>query len=261
MKPIEQTKLIEFGGQISFLRSCPEEHSVHLKNGLIANINRVIKFVEESEYKVTKNALQELKNMNEKLNNTPEDYTLDQEKRIEFFNIMERLLFVIRAEAKLHYTYSVSEKRIDINKLLFDVGSLFAIDVYDSLPFAIQQDFKEGGSCIAFELPTSAAFNILRGVEGLLRFLLKKLVPQADVSNLTWGSVIKSLRSLKNDNLSILLDNCDRIRENYRNPTFHPEKVYNIEEAQDLFNMCVGVVNDITTLMKNIPHPPLSQDS
>ena len=37
----------------------------------------------------------------------------------------------------------------------------------------------------------------------------------------------------------------DRIRANYRNPTNHPEKIYNIEEAQDLFNLCVGVVNDI----------------
>ncbi|KKM10900.1 hypothetical protein LCGC14_1721630 [marine sediment metagenome] len=251
MKPIAQIKLIHFGGQLSFLRSCPKENSVHVNNGIIDNINRVIEFVEESEYQVTKNALHELKAAKEKLDKTPEDYKLKNEEGAKFFNIMERLLFVIRAEARSHFTYTISEKRIDINKLLFKVGSLFAEDVYDSLPFAIQQDFKEGGECIAFELSTSAAFNILRGIEGLLRILLKSLKPQVDVSKQTLGPVITSLRALDDSNLITLLDSCDRIRDNHRNPTFHPEKVYSIDEAQDLFNLCVGVVNDIIAFMNN----------
>ena len=253
MKPIAQIKLIHFGGQLSYLRSCSKENSVHVKEGIIDNINRVIEFVEESEFKVTKIALHELKAVKEKLDNTPEDYKLKNEEGEQFFNIIERLLFVIRAEARVHYTFSVAEKRIDINKLLFEVRSLFAKDVYDFLPPLIQRDFKEGGRCIAFELPTSAAFNILRGVEGLLRTLLKKLAPQTNVSKLPLDPVIKSLRALKDGSLSTLLDICDRIRDNYRNPTFHPEMVYNIEDAQDLFNLCVGVVNDIFTYMNNIP--------
>ncbi|KKN41901.1 hypothetical protein LCGC14_0718660 [marine sediment metagenome] len=251
MKPVTLLKYIHFGGTLSFLRTCPENAPAHAKGGINENINRVIQFVIDSEFKVTKNALHELKKVKEGLDKTPEDYKLNAEDRKELFMVMDRLLFVINAETKIHYSFSISEKRIDINKLLFKVGSLFAKDVYDSLPFPIKGDFKEGGECIAFELPTSAAFNILRGIEGLLRTLLKKIVPETDVSNLPWGPVIKSLRGLNDSNLSVLLDNCDRIRDNYRNPTIHPEKVYNIEEAQDLFMMCLGVVNDIITYMNN----------
>ncbi len=251
MKPIALIKFIEFGGQLIFLRTSPENAPAHPNGGINDNIDRFIQFVKESEFEVTKNALYKLEKIKKRLDDTPKDYILNKVDRVELFNIMEQLLFVIRAEGGLHYTFSISEKRIDINKLLFKVGSLFAKDVYDSLPFPIKGDFKEGGKCIAFELPTSAAFNILRGIEGLLRTLLKKIVPETDVSNLPWGPVIKSLRDLNDSNLSVLLDNCDRIRDNYRNPTIHPEKVYNIEEAQDLFMMCIGVVNDIITYMNN----------
>ena len=87
----------------------------------------------------------------------------------------------------------------------------------------------------------------------IIIMLKLSIEPQTDVSKLCWGPIIKSLRTLKDGNLNTLLDHCDRIRDNYRNPTFHPEKVYNIEVAQDLFNLCVGVVNDIITYMNNIP--------
>lgn len=40
-----------------------------------------------------------------------------------------------------------------------------------------------------------------------------------------------------------LLDNLDNIRVSFRNPTQHPEKRYDIDEAQDLFNLCIEVVN------------------
>ncbi|HEC38088.1 hypothetical protein LCGC14_0761990 [marine sediment metagenome] len=260
MKPVALIKYIDFGAELSYLRSCFPGSRVHSEDGIITNMNRFIQFVEESEFNVTKKSLWELLSMKERLDNSPKDYVYNRKDQDQLFKIMDRLLFVIRSEASLHYAFIISEKRIDINKLLFNIGSLFAKDVYDSLPLLIQGDFKEGGRCIAFVLPTSAAYNILRGVEGLLRTLLKKLDPQADVS-IPLGPVIKSLRDLNNSNLSTLLDSCDRIRDNHRNPTFHPEKVYNIDEVQDLFNLCVGVVNDIITFMNNIPQPPLSQDS
>ena len=138
-----------------------------------------------------------------------------------------------------------------MKKLLNDTGSLFAKDVFDSLPDKIQYDFKESGKCIAFECPTASAFHVLRGLEGLLRILLNNLSPQIDTSQMNWGPVITELKNLNISDLSILLDNLDRIRANYRNPTNHPEKIYNIEEVQDLFNLCEGVVNDITGYMKD----------
>jgi hypothetical protein len=42
-----------------------------------------------------------------------------------------------------------------------------------------------------------------------------------------------------------LLDTLDRIRVNFRNPTSHPEKIYDLDEVQDLFGLCVDALNRI----------------
>ena len=39
-----------------------------------------------------------------------------------------------------------------------------------------------------------------------------------------------------------ILEQLNIIRESYRNPTQHPEKIYNIGEAQVLFGLCMHAV-------------------
>ncbi len=251
MKPLPLYRYIGFGGILEFLRLAGVGRSVHGDGYVLDNINKFINFVEDSDFIVTKETLYDLKKFKEKLEKTPDNQKLTQDEATELFKIMDKILFVIDAESKTKFTFFISEKRIDTKKLLFNMKSLFAKDVFDALPDSIQYDFKESGKCIAFECPTASAFHILRGLEGLLRVLLNKLSPQVNTSQMVWGDLIRGLRSLNIPDLSILLDSLDRIRANYRNPTNHPEKIYNIEEAQDLFNLCVGVVNDIIKYMKD----------
>lgn len=250
MKPVSIYKYINLGGQLSYLRSVNEGYRVHDPDTILDNINQFIANINKSELEVTKNALIKLKEFSKELEITDKDYRINKEEERVLFQIMDKILFVIKAESKSKFTFIISEKRIDVNKLLFDIKSILAHDVFDVLPDNIQYDIKESGKCIAYECPTASAFHVLRGVEGLLRTLLKKLSPQVDTSQMNWGPLIIELRNLNISDLSILLDNLDRIRDNYRNPTNHPEKIFNIEEAQDLFNMCVGVVNDIVQFMK-----------
>jgi hypothetical protein len=40
-----------------------------------------------------------------------------------------------------------------------------------------------------------------------------------------------------------LLNHLDHIRSGFRNPTAHPEKIYDIDEAQDLLSICIEVTN------------------
>jgi hypothetical protein len=47
--------------------------------------------------------------------------------------------------------------------------------------------------------------------------------------------MIASMRARSKPPPAALLDNLDGLRRNFRNPTQHPEKVYDIHEAQDLF--------------------------
>ncbi len=250
MIPKSIEEYINLGGQLSYLRSANENNMVHGDINILGNINTFLKSIENSEFKVTQNALSELIKYKETLEKMDSDAYISKEEARQLYKIMDRILLVLRAETRNFFTFSISEKRIDSTKLIFKIDLLLAKDVFNSLPDSIQYDFSEGGKCIAFECATASAFHVLRGVEGLLRLLLKKLSPSVDVSKMVWGKVVEELKNLNVAALSVLLDNCDRIRDNYRNPTDHPEKIYDIEKAQDLFNLCVGVVNDIVDYMK-----------
>lgn len=243
-------RYINLGGQLSFLRSAKVNFRVHGDTKVLGTIKKFIKSIENSEFKVTQNALSGLIKYKETLDKTDKNYRISKAEVKRLFKIMDRIWVVLRAETKDFFTFSISEKRIDSTKLIFNVELLFAKDVFNSLPDSIQYDFREGGKCVAFECATASAFHVLRGVEGLLRLLLKKLSPTVDVSKMVWGKVVEELKDINIADLGVLLDNCDRIRDNYRNPTNHPEKIYDIEKAQDLFNLCVGVVNDIVDYMK-----------
>jgi len=160
---------------------------------------------------------------------------------------MKTVANVLKYESTKLRAYIVAEKRLPIKKLLSEVHNLFGENVFQALPDLAQYDFKQAGKCIAFEVATAAAFHILRGTEAVLRSYYDALVAIANTrSNQLWGPIIVELRKVSDDPPpKELLDNLDNIRVSFRNPTQHPEKIYDLDEAQDLFNLCVDVVNRI----------------
>jgi hypothetical protein len=125
-----------------------------------------------------------------------------------------------------------------------------------ALPEIAQYDFTQAGKCIAFELLTSAAFHLLRATEATLRHLYFAATQNSAPQN--WGPIVQFLRQLPKPLPAPLLDNLDNIRQSFRNPTQHPEKIYDIQEVQDLFSLCVDVVNRMvrTDYWKNIKASP-----
>ncbi len=59
MKPKSILQYIILGGQLSFLRSAQENFSVHRDKAVLQNIKQFINSIENSEFKVTQNALSE----------------------------------------------------------------------------------------------------------------------------------------------------------------------------------------------------------
>jgi hypothetical protein len=43
----------------------------------------------------------------------------------------------------------------------------------------------------------------------------------------------------------------DNIRVSFRNPTQHPEAIYDIHEVQDLWSICVDVINRMVKILKD----------
>ena len=60
-----------------------------------------------------------------------------------------------------------------------------------------------------------------------------------------WGPLVSQMRQRTRRPPESLLSNLDNIRVSYRNPTQHPDAVYDIHMAQDLFGLCIDVVNQM----------------
>ncbi|WP_292367579.1 hypothetical protein [Methanoregula sp. UBA64] len=238
---------ILFGTELRFLQDAESGGLIHGNGRYLENIVRFLNNLDKNNLKVTARAAVTLKIFQEKIKNKDKDAVFSEDEAKELQEIMKGLRNVLFAESQGYSAYIVTDKRIEVEKLLNNVPCLMEANIFDELSSTTQYDFKEGCKCIAFERATAAAFHLLRGTEAELRQLYykKKKVPKKNQNSfISWFDMVKELRSLKDPSIPIsLLNNLDNIRENYRNPTQHPDLMYDIEDVQNLFPLCVDVVN------------------
>jgi hypothetical protein len=244
MKSISIWDYIQVGTCLRFLQDAKVGQSIHAKSFVLQNINNFLSEIAELGLYVTQRASYTLEEMKEEFEGKPKDSKLTGEEAQKLSKIMREIRLTFSAEAKGIFAYYVTDKRFDTKKLLEKIDLLFNPGIYNTCPETARNDFKEAGLCIAFELPTAAAFHILRGTEDVLRIFHKKYIRPAK-KGLSWGQILHELKNKNKGKLPdvILLNNLDNIRNSFRNPTQHPEKVYDINEFQDLFSLCIDVVN------------------
>lgn len=199
--------------------------------------------LEKFNLKVTKSLFSSkteevIKKLQEK--NPDENATSEDKKKLQgaFESINETLL----AELKMGNAYSLTEKRLGLDKLVNDVDKLFGDNIFEKLSPICKKDFQEAGKCIAFERNTAAAFHILRGMEEVLRNYYKEKIKRNRLDPLLWNSMLDQLDS-KNKISKGLLAILDNLRDEFRNPTAHPVKNYNADEVQNLYMECVNATN------------------
>jgi hypothetical protein len=243
-KPISD--YIYFGTALRYLQDIREGFNFRGEGWVLHNIDAFFGCLEEFQLPVTERAAYDLKTFRDKLAKLPSDHKLTGEEASRLGAIMDTLRETLFAESLGNVAFIVTDKRIDVNKLLSDVRGLMAPGVFDALPDVAQYDLAEAGRCIAFELPTAAAFHLLRATESVLRHFYCCIVRQRR-AQLAWAPIVDSLRARRTPPPAPLLDNLDNIRRSFRNPTQHPDKIYDIQEVQDLFGLCVDVVNRMVT--------------
>ena len=65
------------------------------------------------------------------------------------------------------------------------------------------------------------------------------------------GAIVQDLRNKNKTKIHTTLNNhLDNIRLSFRNPTQHPEAVYDIHEVQDLLAFCIDANNRMFKLIK-----------
>lgn len=243
-------RYFDFGSTFDFIRGASADYPLHGKFCLIDSIEHFLNFLSDLELVVTDRASYELRNLLGELKELPQDATLSSDNLERLRAIIKYLEKVIGAEIQGLEAYTLTPKTLDINKLTNNVEALFAPNTFSNLPEIARYDFMEAGKCIAFERSTAAAFHILRGTEEVLKHFYCSQIRQKRIRTFMWGPMVTDLRSRpKTAKHTTLYNNLDNIRVSFRNPTAHPEKIYDIYEVQDLWSLCVEATNRMIRIL------------
>jgi hypothetical protein len=120
------------------------------------------------------------------------------------------------------------------------------------------RDVMYAGAALVFRMATASAFHILRAVEDILNDYYESCVPEEERikrSKRTWGKMQNALAKLVESGKvsQHIVNTLANLRENYRNPTFHPEAEYEMEGAVTLFHECCVAITRIAEAMTQKP--------
>jgi hypothetical protein len=223
-------------------------------DGFVAgNIGRVLGAFDDLRLTVTSNlrVIHEIRELHPSLLERPTEGLTSEDAETIRTN-MGQARPTIDSELGGVSAFVVTDKRWGTSTLLHGIRNLFRPETFDELPELAREDLEEAGKCIAFERPTAAAFHMLRGTEAVLRECYCAYVRQGRISKdeRMWGPMVHQMKDRTRRPPGPLLDNLDNIRRNYRNPTQHPDAVYDIHEAQDLFGLCIDAVSQMQGAIK-----------
>lgn len=237
----------QFGTTVRFLQDAREGFQIHGANVVIGNTEALFRKIDELELRVTKRAAADLADLLKEFKATPADSKLTAAQATKLSGTIKALRQTLEAELQGVEAYVISPKRLNVERLINDVPSLFAPGTFAALNAVAQVDLQEAAKCIAFERPTAAAFHLMRATEAVLRSFYCHFVRRDRIDPMLWSPMVQALQKHRRaKHYDALLRNLDNIRVSFRNPTQHPDKVYDIQESQDLWGLCVDTINRMT---------------
>ena len=164
--------------------------------------------------------------------------------------VLERHVLSEGITKKVHV---IPERRFNSNYLLNEQEKLFKAGVFSKLSELAIYDIKSSCRCILFGESTASAFHILRATEEVLKLYYFHHRKQKRLKKPMWAAMLNELKAkTKNKPPIALIKSLDLIRESYRNPTQHPDAVYEIDGAQDLFGLCLDVIGKMADELEPI---------
>lgn len=244
MQSVTLYRYWQFGTSFRYLQDASAGYAIHGPGVIVGNLESLFRKLEELDLRVTIRAAADLKKLMVTLKETPADSKLDAAQAKKLTSTVRALRQTLEAELKGMNAYVVSPKRIEVEHLVGEPASLFAPNVFSAMSDIARYDITEAAKCIAFERPTAAAFHLMRATEESLRNYYCHFVKRDRLDPMLWGPVVQALKNHRRAKAHDALNrNLDNIRVSFRNPTQHPDKVYDIHEVQDLWGLCVDVIN------------------
>jgi hypothetical protein len=213
---------------------------------VIADLREYQQNITFLELQVTSHVIRPLNSVISHLTTLKGDDIIPEATATTIHELIEGADKTLDAELQLKKVLSITPKRFNTDMLMATPQGLLAAGSWEILSKTARKDFSQGSRCIAMSLSTAAAFHLMRCVEEMVKLLYFDFIKQKRIPNPMWGPMIVKLKGKKQPRPAVeLLDQLDMIRGNFRNPTQHPEKFYDIDEAQDLMNSSIVAINGI----------------
>jgi hypothetical protein len=163
--------------------------------------------------------------------------------RLNIWMQASKLQTILQGEMAVQAVYHIWPKRMyDINLLTSNAISMFSTDVATFFTDDEKYDIEQAGKCLAFEVPTAAAFHLMRLTESVVRRYYQSVVgtsPPVKMRN--WGTYIKNLRKCgANEKVLFALE---QVKEFYRNPVIHPDAKVHLDEAVSLLGIVESAIS------------------
>ncbi|MCF6132478.1 hypothetical protein [Flavobacterium wongokense] len=156
-------------------------------------------------------------------------------------SILEKIIF---SESRTKNLYIIPERRYNSGYLLNQPEKLLKENLFGKLSDIAKYDFAAACRCLSFGEGTACAFHILRATEDILKEYYFKYKKTKRLAKPMWGPMTNELRNKKKPKPDdTILSALDVVRISYRNPTQHPQITYDLDSAQDLFGVCIDLIN------------------
>jgi hypothetical protein len=253
MRKQQTSDYVELGLNVRYLMTVWAGSHVHDRAGVVATLDDAYRLLDQLGFVVTRRlgTFVGLDQLHERLAATEPDAKLSEDDAKRLREMASQMRQTLMAESRGLFAYVTGNKRLDVAKLLEDPAALFPAGEFAKLSEMAQTDVGEAFKCIALERATAAAFHLMRAVEESLRRLyLTGIGDRTPAKKPMWHGMTEDLRKSSSAPPDELLAQLDHIRRSFRNPTQHPEAIYDIDDAQDLAFLSIDV---LTRLVRAMP--------
>ena len=158
-------------------------------------------------------------------------------------NIM-KIEDIVTSEATMKNIYVIPQRRFNGEYLARKPMELLGKGIFEKLPEMAVFDFAASCRCLLYGEGTASAFHILRATEEVLKHFYFKYKKTNRLEKPMWSPMTSEMRAKRRNRPNdMILNSLDLVRTSYRNPTQHPDAKYDIESAQDLFGVCIDLIN------------------
>lgn len=177
-------------------------------------------------------------------------------------NLLRTFENVLEGEYRIKIIFALSKKGLySLSQLAYRGEEMVPASVHSLMP-DIARDLRDAGRCVAFEVPTAAAFHLFRATEAAAKsyILAVRGVPVTDKEkNLGLGGYKKIIEGLGVD--ARITSALEQLVKLHRNPTIHPEYHVSNDEVLATLGMVESVIRVLAIDMQrriDTPDIPLS---